>query len=123
MATLTFAGLVSEATANNSNPARTLNLAGSGNGVINGIINGNGASNGGNAEPLVSISKSGTGTWTLSGANTYAGGTTVLLGITVGEQYNWFWHWKRRRNGKWQHKCWAEREPHRMVTLQHHTGR
>jgi fibronectin-binding autotransporter adhesin len=77
---LTIAGNVSQKTANNNNPARTLNLAGSGNGLISGIINGNGATNGANAQPLVSVSKSGSGTWTLSGANTYQGTTTISGG-------------------------------------------
>jgi autotransporter-associated beta strand protein len=81
--TLTFAGNVSETTANNNAPARTLNLAGSGNGVISGVINGNGVSTGSLAQPSVSVVKTGTGTWTLSGNNTYNGGTTVSQGTLL----------------------------------------
>jgi autotransporter-associated beta strand protein len=51
--------------------AATLTLQGVGNGVLGGSIN--------NA-PLLSLSKLGAGTWTLSGANTYTGTTTVGAG-------------------------------------------
>jgi fibronectin-binding autotransporter adhesin len=53
---------------------RQLNLRGSGDGVIAGDIS-NGSTT---ALPLVK--DSGTGTWTLSGANTYTGATTVSVG-------------------------------------------
>ncbi len=66
--TLTLSGNV-----NASAPASaaTLTLQGVGNGVLSGSIN--------NA-PLLSLSKLGAGTWTLSGANTYTGTTTVGAG-------------------------------------------
>jgi len=51
---------------------RNLTLMGSGNGIVSGsIVNGGGT---------VGITKDGTGTWTLSGADTYTGVTNVLNG-------------------------------------------
>jgi autotransporter-associated beta strand protein len=47
-----------------------LTLTGSGNGSISGII----------GTVAGSLTKSGTGTWTLSGANTYTGGSTISAG-------------------------------------------
>lgn len=52
---------------------RYLRLAGAGNGIWSGLI-----SNGSNA--TVNLNKRGTGTWTLSGANTYSGTTTIQEG-------------------------------------------
>jgi len=49
-----------------SNSGGTLNLTGSGNGLISKVIPGNGG-----------VTKSGAGTWTLTNANTYTGNTTV----------------------------------------------
>ena len=54
--------------------ARSLRLRGDGNGVITGII-----ANGSTVD-LPVLKDLGTGTWTLSGANTYTGGTTVSAG-------------------------------------------
>lgn len=68
--TLTLNSPLVTATASN----RTLNLAGPGNGVINGVIaNGTTAS--------LPIVKTGTGTWTLNGAHTYTGTTTINEGV------------------------------------------
>lgn len=76
--TLTF---TSGVRANNSAVANLseLTLRGSGNGEIQGVIGGTAA----NAATVVSLQviKTGTGTWTLSGANTYARTTTVTGGI------------------------------------------
>jgi autotransporter-associated beta strand protein len=52
---------------------RYLQLAGAGNGIWSGLI-----SNGSNA--TVNLNKKGAGTWTLSGANTYSGTTTIQEG-------------------------------------------
>lgn len=59
---------------------RTLTLGGSSTGAneIQGTIQDNVAGN-----ALVSLSKTGAGTWVLSGANTYGGGTTVSQGTLV----------------------------------------
>jgi fibronectin-binding autotransporter adhesin len=80
---LTISGDVSQTTQNSNNPARTINLNGAGNGLISGVINGNGTPSGNPAQPLVTVAKSGAGTWTLSGANTYAGGTNVTAGTLL----------------------------------------
>jgi autotransporter-associated beta strand protein len=53
---------------------RVLTLAGPGNGVINGVI-----ANGSTA--ALPVIKTGTGTWTLNGAHTYSGATTVNEGV------------------------------------------
>ncbi|MEZ0265587.1 MAG: family 16 glycosylhydrolase [Phycisphaerae bacterium] len=52
--------------------ARTFTLQGAGNGIVGGRI--------ANGDGTVSIVKAGGGTWTLSGANTYTGPTTVSAG-------------------------------------------
>ncbi len=53
---------------------KSLTLQGTGDGEIAGIISNNSATN------LTNLVKSGTGTWTLSGANNYTGATTVNAG-------------------------------------------
>ena len=57
--------------------AKTLTLTGSGNGEISGLIPDHNASN------KTNLAKSGTGTWRLSGNNTYTGTTTVSAGTLV----------------------------------------
>jgi len=54
---------------------RSLRLAGSGNGVISGIIS--------DGVYVTSVTKSGTGTWTLSGANIFSGGITISTGMLM----------------------------------------
>ena len=55
-------------------PTRQLFLSGAGNGVINGVIADGATVN-------MPVTKNGTGTWTLNGAHTYTGTTTVNAGI------------------------------------------
>ena len=69
--TLTLSGAVSASTPGS---ASALTLQGVGNGVLSGNITGS---------PVMSVTKSGAGTWTLSGANTYSGGTTVSGGTLL----------------------------------------
>ncbi len=57
-----------------SGGTQTLVLGGAGNGSVTGVISD--GTSGGN----VTVTKSGSGTWTLSGANTYSGSTTVSAG-------------------------------------------
>jgi autotransporter-associated beta strand protein len=70
---LTLSGTVSTTTAT----TRNLHLGGAGNGAATGPIVDNPA----NAAGIVAVHKNGAGTWTLSGANTYTGTTTVNAGI------------------------------------------
>lgn len=74
---LTIAGAV---TANQSvGNTSVLTLGGSGNGTISGVL-----SNAGSAGSAgLAVTKNGSGTWTLSGANTYTGATTVSGGRLV----------------------------------------
>jgi fibronectin-binding autotransporter adhesin len=67
---LTIAGNVTSSVADSS---RTHSFGGSGDGLVSGNILDNGAN-------AVAIEKTGAGTWTLSGTNTYSRGTTVLAG-------------------------------------------
>jgi autotransporter-associated beta strand protein len=58
---------------------RNVTLQGAGNGVVVGnIIN-----NISNVSGTVTVKKAGAGTWTLSGTNTYTGGTTINLGTIL----------------------------------------
>jgi fibronectin-binding autotransporter adhesin len=66
---LTLSGAINEGTGTG---ASTLTVNGTGNGVLSGII-----SNGTGVGGTVALTKGGTDTWTLSGANTYTGATTV----------------------------------------------
>ncbi|MGC4031378.1 MAG: autotransporter-associated beta strand repeat-containing protein [Tepidisphaeraceae bacterium] len=56
--------------------SRTVTFGGAGNGVISGIIR----DNNGTAGPTIAITKTGAGTWTLTGTNSYTGATTVSAG-------------------------------------------
>ena len=69
--TLTLAGNI---TTSPSTGARTLFLGGTASGSVTGNIADNGGAN------IVSVTKNGPGTWTLSGTNTYTGATTVSAG-------------------------------------------
>ncbi|MEK7951171.1 beta strand repeat-containing protein [Luteolibacter soli] len=68
---LSLSGNISTTTA----VARNLHLGGAGNGQASGVI-----SNGATATGVVSVTKEGAGSWTLSGANTYTGATVVSAG-------------------------------------------
>jgi autotransporter-associated beta strand protein len=67
--TLTLAGNMAPNTTN-----RTLQLSGTGTGFATGIISNGSATN------VPAVTKNDAGTWTLSGANTYSGTTTVSAG-------------------------------------------
>ena len=75
--TLTVAGAL---TANQtSGNATTVTLGGVGNGNVSGVISGGGTA----GTAAMKIVKAGSGTWTLAGANTYTGNTTVNGGKLV----------------------------------------
>ena len=75
--TLTVAGAL---TANQtSGIATTVTLGGVGNGNVSGVISGGGTA----GTAAMKIVKAGSGTWTLAGANTYTGNTTVNGGKLV----------------------------------------
>ncbi len=60
--------------------SRTLTLQGSNNGTISGIIQNNLVTSPATGSALVALVKSGTGTWTLDGANSYSNATRVAEG-------------------------------------------
>ncbi|HUO09350.1 MAG TPA: glycosyl hydrolase [Phycisphaerae bacterium] len=69
---LTLAGPVST----NATSARNLYLQGNGNGVVSGVISNNPS----NANGTINLYKQGSGTWTLTAANSYGGNTTISAG-------------------------------------------
>ena len=71
-ATLNFGGGITPA-ATSGTTTLTLNGANTGANTISGVLADNGAGQ-------LAVTKSGTGVWILSAANTYSGGTTVLSG-------------------------------------------
>ncbi len=58
--------------------SRTLRLGGAGAGLVNGVI-----SNGSATNVLIDLNKIDSGTWTLAGANTHSGTTTISAGTLV----------------------------------------
>jgi autotransporter-associated beta strand protein len=72
-ATLTFGGGITPGPTTNTTTL-TLNGSNTGTNTIKGVL-------ADNATGLLAVSKSGSGTWILSGANTFSGGTTVSAGI------------------------------------------
>ncbi|MFA6287430.1 MAG: autotransporter-associated beta strand repeat-containing protein [Opitutaceae bacterium] len=70
---LTIGGAV---TSNEASGTTTLTVGGAGNGLLSGVVSGSGA--GGNSG--LKLNKIGSGTWTLSGANTFTGATTIFGG-------------------------------------------
>jgi autotransporter-associated beta strand protein len=71
--TLTLSGNIGTAAGAGSAPS--LQVTGAGNGVLSGAIS--------NATGNLSLTKNGTGTWTLNGTNTYTGTTTVSTGTLL----------------------------------------
>jgi len=78
--TLTLSGTVR---ATNSNAAflSSLNLTGAGNGVMSGVIGGTNANTA--ATIAMQLTKTGAGTWALSGANNYSRGTLISAGTLL----------------------------------------
>ena len=62
--------------------SRTLTLSGVANGTVSGVISDGSSANNPNTNVL-SLTKSGAGTWTLSADNSYSGGTTVSEGTLL----------------------------------------
>ncbi|MBV9007596.1 MAG: autotransporter-associated beta strand repeat-containing protein [Verrucomicrobia bacterium] len=60
---------------NNGGHTTAITFTGTGNGSVSGIISGSGGG--------LSVTKSGSGTWILTGSNTYTGGTTVSAGTLL----------------------------------------
>ena len=69
---LTLAGPIST----DATSPRNFYLQGNGNGVVSGVI----ADNASNSAGKMNLFKEGNGTWTLEGANTYTGSTTISAG-------------------------------------------
>lgn len=77
--TLTLNGQID---ATGATGVRTLLLGGAGSGTVNGVI-ADWFDDGAGANRVISVSKDGTGIWTLNGANTYTGATTVNGGAVI----------------------------------------
>jgi autotransporter-associated beta strand protein len=76
---LTLGTATATAITTTTTSARNVTLQGAGDGaVVGNIIDG---TNGGTR--AITVKKAGAGTWTLSGANTYTGGTTINLGTIL----------------------------------------
>lgn len=84
--TLTLSGNV-KTTSEVVTISSSLDLTGAGNGVMSGVI---GGTIGGNTNVATNtrLTKNGTGTWSLNGANIYYGGTTVTLGTLLANNAN-----------------------------------
>ena len=80
---LTISGNIGSGASNTNNQTKTLALAGSANGLVSGLISGDGTGSGQSKTAVVGITKSGAGTWTLSNANTYSGTTSVTGGALL----------------------------------------
>ena len=70
---LTITGAITNITASSSQ--RSIYLQGAGDGQISGVVSNNASTTG-----PITVTMSGTGTWTLAGSNTYFGGTSVSSG-------------------------------------------
>jgi autotransporter-associated beta strand protein len=83
---LTFSGTTFNTQTNTASGAganRTLTLQGSNGGTISGIIRNNLLSGTATGTANVALAKAGSGTWILSGPNTYTGATTVSRGTLL----------------------------------------
>lgn len=78
--TLTLSGTV-RATSSTASHVSSLNLSGAGDGIMSGVIGGTTGSPG--TATNTRLSKDGTGTWALSNANNYYGGTTISAGTLL----------------------------------------
>ncbi|QOV88429.1 beta strand repeat-containing protein [Humisphaera borealis] len=74
--TLTLNGLID---ANTATGARTLLIGGPGNGIVNGAV-ADWLDTATSANRVVSVTKDGTGTWTLAGTNTFTGAVAIQNG-------------------------------------------
>ena len=78
--TLTLSGTV-RSTSSDAAHVSSLNLTGVGNGVMSGIIGGTNAN--ASATIALQLTKTGAGTWALSGANNYSRGTLISAGTLL----------------------------------------
>ena len=75
---LDASGSLSGSVTSGTSGSQTLALAGSGTGPLGGVLSGN-IGNGAGTN-VTAVAKIGNGTWTLSGSNTYSGGTAIASG-------------------------------------------